>query len=291
MKRAEIIVALREHGFHDGRCIALSKTGYCMRNRNHFVVFNAQVFTRKQRILKQVDLDVTADSDQLNAAARAIGQNLYVLHENAPHPSWQPGSSSIRQMLWDAVWWTRIHPEDKDIFLPVEHSLRRTRYVSLICSLGRWHDQPAYRLDARKNNNLGGMNMFGAAIELIGYPPPNVHIVRETPCANLTPFMKEPSSTKGRPVRPAFFQRSGRFEFIWFGHGQAIPAVLWDNSVRLLEGLHFTCHKGHGGIHVRRGREVVGFLWPCSIFAPEVVSNAKAQLKRVTKSKAPEGRD
>jgi hypothetical protein len=262
-----------------------------MRNQNHFVVFNAQVFTRNQRILKQVDLDVTADAEQLTAAARAIGQNLYVLHEDARHSFWQPGSRSIRRVLWDAVWWTRIHSEDKDLFLPVEHSLRHARRVSLICSLGRWHDQPAYRLDARKNNNLGGMNMFGAAIELIGYPPPNVHIVRETPCANLTPFMKEPSSTKGRPVRPAFFQRSGRFEFIWFGHGQAIPAVLWDNSVRLLEGLHFTCHKGHGGIHVRRGREVVGFLWPCSIFAPEVVSNAKAQLKRVTKSKAPEGRD
>jgi hypothetical protein len=87
-------------------------------------------------------------------------------------------------------------------------------------------------------------------------------------------------------VRPVFWQRSGPFEFIWFSHAQAVPAVLWDNSVGLLERLHFTCHKGHRAIHGRRKGEVVAFIWPCSIAAPEVVASAKARLRRIRKSEA-----
>src|SRR5579872_4826118 len=152
MTRTQIIDALRSHGFPERRCIALSKTGYCKRNSDHFVVFNAQLFTRTERIVKQVDLDLTRDGDQLNAAARMIGQNLYVLYENSPHPFWEPGSTPTNQVLGNAVWWTRIHPQDQDVFLPVETTtLRRPKRLRLICSVGRWRRRPAYRLDVWQN--------------------------------------------------------------------------------------------------------------------------------------------
>jgi hypothetical protein len=288
MIRTQIIDVLRGHGFCDGRCIAHSKTGYCKRNRGHFTVFNAQVFTRKERILQQADLDLTRDADRLNAAARVIGQNLYVLHEGAPRPFWEPGSTSMREVLWDAIWWTRIHSQDKDVFLPVETALRRPRRLALVCSVGRWRGQPAYNLNIWENENLGGCNMFGAAVELCGWPPRGLRRVRNRRRPNDPPFMVDPSPSKGRPVRPVFCQRSGPFEFIWFSHGQAVPAVLWDHSVGLLDGLRFTWHKEHGAIHVHRNREVSGFIWACSIYAPEVVATAKARLRLMSEPETTE---
>lgn len=269
MTRTQIIDVLRRHGVCDGRCIALSKTGYCKRNRDHFTVFNAQVFTRKERILKQTELDLTQDADQLNAAARVIGQNLYVLHEGAPRPFWKPGSTSMCEVLWDAIWWTRIFPQDQDVFLPVETAFRRPKRISL-----------AYSLDIWQNENLGGCNMSGAVVELCGRPPQGLRQVRDRRRLDDPPFMEEPSTTKGRPVRPAFCHRSGPFEFIWFSHGRAVPAVRWDHSVGLLEDLHFIWHKGHGAIHVHRNGQFIGFVWPCSVSAPEVVASAKARLRQ-----------
>lgn len=118
-------------------------------------------------------------------------------------------------------------------------------------------------------------------LSLSDQPPKGLRPVRAPASPNDPPFMKEPSVTKGRPVRPVFCQRSGPFEFIWFSHGQPVPAVLWDNSVAVLKGLRFTWHKGHRAIHVRRKDEVIGFIWPCWISAPEVVASAKAQLRRM----------
>lgn len=278
MNRAEIIKVLGAHGFSEGRCIAYSKTDYCKWNREHFVVFNAQVFTRKQRILKQADLDLTRDARDLTAVARLIDQNLYVLYENSPHPFWTPGSTPMREVLRKAVWWSRIRPDDQDVFLPVQTAVRRPRRLSLVCSVGSWHGHQAYSLKAPENENLRGSNMDGAAIEMCGRPPTGLRCVRERGRRNDAPFIGEPSGTRGRSVRPVFCQRSGVFELIWFSHGHAVPAVLWDHAVGLLEGLHFTWHKAHRAIHVRRKGEVVGFIWPCWIEAPEVVASAKARL-------------
>lgn len=288
MTRTQIIDVLRSHGFREGRCIALSKTGYRKWRPDHFVAFNAQLFTRKERILKQADLDLTQDAEQLTAAAREIGHNLYVLNESAPHPFWQPGSTPMRQVLCDAVWWTRIFPQDQDRFLPVETALRRPKRLPLVCSTGQWRGQPAYSLDVWQNQNLGGCNMFGAVVELCGRLPKGLRLVRERKRHGDPPFIVEPSPTKGRAVRPVFCQRSGPFEFIWFTHGKALPAVLWDHSAGLLDGLRFTWHKGHGAIHVHRNGEVIGFIWPCSIYAPEVVARAKARLRRASPTQVPQ---
>ena len=105
----QIIAVLQEHGFAEGRLIANSKSGYCKRHRSHFVVFNAQVCSLRGRLLKQADLDLTLDGEKLTQAARAAGENFYVLYENDPSPFWKPGSIPMPRVLRDAVWWTRIH--------------------------------------------------------------------------------------------------------------------------------------------------------------------------------------
>jgi hypothetical protein len=92
-------------------------------------------------------------------------------------------------------------------------------------------------------------------------------------------FTKEPSPTRGRYVRPVFHHKSGWLENVWFSNGVAVPTVLYDACLGLLDGLTFTCHAGCAAIHVRHKRKVIGFIWPCSIWAPEVVSSAQAQLK------------
>jgi hypothetical protein len=70
-------------------------------------VFNAQVCGLRGRLLKQADLDLTLDGEKLTAAARAAGENFYVLYESDPSPFWKPGSILMSRVLRDAVWWTR----------------------------------------------------------------------------------------------------------------------------------------------------------------------------------------
>jgi hypothetical protein len=268
MNQAQIIEVLRQHGFREGRCIAGSKTGYSKVHPDHFAVFNAQIFSRRGRMLRQADLDLTRDADQLNAAARAAGENLYVLPKRAPHPFWEPGSMPMQQVLSDAVWWTRTRPQDEDQFLPPETERRRPKRCPLICTTGRWRGKPAYSL-----------HWCGAVIEMCGHPPEWLRPERTQRHPNDPPFTTEPSATRGRPVRPVFYQKSGPFEFIWFSHGRAVPANLFDQSVGLLEALSYTWHKGQSAIHVRRHDQVIGLIWPCYIFAPEGVASARARLR------------
>ena len=168
----QIIAVLREHGFAEGRLIANSKSGYCKRHRSHFVVFNAQVCNLRGRLLKQADLDLTLDGEKLTQAARAAGENFYVLYENDPSPFWKPGSIPMPRVLRDAVWWTRIHREDEDLFLPMNSGPLERKRVRLRCSLGRWQNRPAYSVDLRENPAWGsGRNMSGAVVQVLGHPP------------------------------------------------------------------------------------------------------------------------
>src|ERR1035438_9849642 len=101
MHHNQIIAVLREHGFAEGRLIANSKSGYCKWHRSHFVVFNAQVCSLGGRVLKQADLDLDLDAEKLTAAARAVGENLFVLFENQPSPFWESGSIPMSRVLRD----------------------------------------------------------------------------------------------------------------------------------------------------------------------------------------------
>jgi hypothetical protein len=283
MHRNQIITVLLEHGFDDGRLIAHSKTGYRKRYPQHFVVFNAQTFTRRGRILKQVDLDLTQDAEKLTSAARAAGENFYVLYENRPHLGWQPNSGPMIPVLRDAVWWTRIGSRDHDVFLPLDSVQRGPKRVRLNCSTGWWQGQHAYAVDVWLNPEWHNQNMSGAVIELWGRPPRHLRVVKRA--KGTEEFTKEPCLTRGRAVRPIFHQKSGLLEYVWFSDGVAVPTVLFDNSVGRLVDLTFTIHAGCEAIHVRRHGKVIGLIWPCSIYAPEVVRSARARLK--ARSRAP----
>jgi hypothetical protein len=274
MHHNQIIAVLREHGFAEGRLVANSKSGYYKRHRGHFVVFNAQVCNIRDRLLKQADLDLTSDGEKLTQAARAAGENFYVLYENDPRPFWKPGSIPMPRVLRDAVWWTRIHREDEDLFLPMNSGPIERKRGRLRCSLGRWQNRPAYSVDLRDNPAWGsGRNMSGAVVQLLGHPPKGFRPTDENEV-----FTAEISKTRGRPVRPVFYHRVGLLDYVWFSHGAAIPAILYDHIVRRL------------AIHLRQAGAVVGLFWPCHISAPEVLAHARRRLfGRFAKSTAPKG--
>ena len=118
MTKNKIKTLLAKHGFAEGRMISSSKTRYCECNRNRFVVFNAQGFTARCRILRQVDLDLTLDSEKLAEAARKAGENFFVLYERSASPSWKPAEKSNAAVLREAVFWTRTRARDQDRFIP-----------------------------------------------------------------------------------------------------------------------------------------------------------------------------
>ena len=240
MHHNQIIAVLQEHGFAEGRLIANSKSGYYKRHRSHFVVFNAQVCSLRGRLLKQADLDLTLDGEKLTQAARAAGENFYVLYENDPSPFWKPGSIPMPRVLRDAVWWTRIHREDEDLFLPMNSGPLEKKRVRLRCSLGRWQNQPAYSVDLWDNPAWGsGRNMSGAVVQVLGHPPRGLR-----PTEKDEVFTAEISKTRGRPVRPVFYHRVGLLDYVWFSHGAAVPAILYDHTVRRLDSVRFTMAQG-----------------------------------------------
>lgn len=275
MKTKQIVTVMKRHGFFSGRMISSSKTLYCQRHPGHFVVFNSKVFIQRALILRQADLDLTVDAEKLTAAAREVGENIYVLCESHPHVFWEPGSMPMRQVLRSATWWTRIHPEDQDVFAPVDSARRPPKRLRLNCATGLWQGRPAYSVGCWENDEIDNTNMSGAALEIAGQPPKRIR-VRETERG--VDLSKPPSTTPGQPVRPVFYQKSGLLEYVWFDCGFATPAALYDQAVRPLGKADFTLHQEHGAIHIRREGQVIGLLWPCFIGAREVADNARRRL-------------
>lgn len=275
MRKKEVVRVLREHGFAEGRLIALSKIGDCKSHPEHFAVFNAQVFIRRGRILKQADLDLSGDAMQLTAAAHAAGENLYVLYENSPHPFWMPGSLPIARVLRNAVWWTRIRLRDQDPFLPLPQ-YRRVKSPELKCAVGEWRARAAYCVSVWDNPEFASSNTTGAMVQLWEERPSGLQeIEREESELERYPV----NTTRGRPVRPVFYHRCGLLEYIWFSHGAALPAALYDCSLRHLGSVKFDTHRDTRAIQDRRGSDVIGLVWPCSIAAPEVTASARRQLR------------
>jgi len=54
---------------------------------------------------------------------------------------------------------------------------------------------------------------------------------------------------------------------MWFSHRAAVPAILYDHTVRLLDSVSFTWHRDSSAIHLRQSGDVVGLFWPCDISA------------------------
>jgi hypothetical protein len=264
--------------------ITHSKTGYCKRHPKHIAVFNAQIFIRKKRLLDHVDLDLSLDAERLATVARAIGENLFVLEEMEPYPFHQPGELPMAQVLRHAIWWTRTRSEDQDIFTPVGSKLWKPSRRRLTCTTWTWQGRPAYAINVWNNPEWHNSNMVGAAVELWGSPlmwlRPDVNQNEEEH------FNVKIAAGRGRPVRPEFYQRSGPLEYVWFSHGVAFPAVFFDGTIRRLDSVTYTHHCGHKAIHVRQNGKLIGLIWPCDIWAPEVVRNARFELQRLRRERA-----
>jgi len=156
----------------------------------------------------------------------------------------------------------------------------------LRCSLGRWQNRPAYSVDLWENPEWESRrNMSGPVVQLLGHLPRGFRPTDENEV-----FTAEISKTRGRPMRPAFYHRVGLLDYVWFSHGAAVPAILYDHTVRRLDSVRFTWHRDSAAIHLRQAGEVVGLFWPCHISAPEVLAHARRRLfGRFAKSTAPKG--
>ena len=115
--------------------------------------------------------------------------------------------------------------------------------------------------------------MSGAVIQLHGFPHQGL---RQTKGED--EFTSEISSTRGRPVHPVCFHRSGLLEYVWYSHGVAVPAILYDQSIRYLDSVRFTIHRDMSAIQVRQNGEAIGLVWGCIISAPEVIASARERL-------------
>jgi len=73
--------SFRNNGFHIGRMISGSKSGYRERNPNNEVYFNANIFTLEEGKVWYGDLDLTKDLSILETIAKSTGKDLYILRE------------------------------------------------------------------------------------------------------------------------------------------------------------------------------------------------------------------
>ena len=64
-----------------GRMIAASKSTYCQDHPDEFVIFNANVITKKHGKVWYGDLSITKDFDNLKNIADKLGEDLYILME------------------------------------------------------------------------------------------------------------------------------------------------------------------------------------------------------------------
>jgi len=135
-------------------------------------VFNAQVCNLRGRLLKQADLDLTLDGEKLTQAARAAGENFYVLYENDPSPFWKarfdtdaPGPCG--RGLVDAD-----PSEDEDLFLPMNSVPWRRRSSIAAAACGRWKKPASLLCDLRDNPAWGAVATCPEpGRSTVGHPP------------------------------------------------------------------------------------------------------------------------
>lgn len=70
----------KKYGFHDGRLISFSKSGYRSRFPNHDIIFNANIFTKSGKEFHG-DLDLTVDCHYLQKVCNELGEEMIVVSE------------------------------------------------------------------------------------------------------------------------------------------------------------------------------------------------------------------
>lgn len=102
----EIIELLISKGFHSGRMISGSKSGYETQYRDNLVVFNGNIVSEKFGKIWYGDLDLTKDYIALKEIADKIKDVLYVLREMDAR--FGSENNPINELIKKAVWNTDI---------------------------------------------------------------------------------------------------------------------------------------------------------------------------------------
>jgi hypothetical protein len=114
----EINEIFNNHGFHCGRMISGSKSGYRERHPKNDVIFNARIFTPKHGNVFWGDLDITLDSNELQMVCNELGEEMIITTESVSwyaedkkhediekyaHAKFIPESKTYLQRVYDGL--------------------------------------------------------------------------------------------------------------------------------------------------------------------------------------------
>lgn len=129
---ADIIVD--KHKFEFGRMIAYSRSTYISKRPNNHVVFNANIATSEGKIWWG-DLDLTEDSEKLQAIADDLNKTLYILREmdyrfgNENRPFKEVEKLAVKKFIPSS----QQHPQKKSIIQCLQSLASKvTQFFSVI---------------------------------------------------------------------------------------------------------------------------------------------------------------
>ena len=106
------------HGFHGGRMIGGSKTGYSAQYPDDLIIFNANVLIKDIGKVWYGDLNLTEDYVVLKSIAESLDNTLYVLWEMDGR--FGDENKSIDELIKKAAWNTDEDKPTKDWYLSVK---------------------------------------------------------------------------------------------------------------------------------------------------------------------------
>ena len=91
------------HGFHDGRMIGGSKTGYGAQYPDDLIIYNANVLMKDMGKVWYGDLNLTKDYIVLKSIAHSLDTTLYILWESDGRfgEENKPIDELIKKSVWD----------------------------------------------------------------------------------------------------------------------------------------------------------------------------------------------
>ena len=101
----EIQQYFESHGFHDGRMIGGSKTGYSAQYPDDLIIFNANVLIKDIGKVWYGDLNLTQDYIILKSIADSLDTTLYILWESDGR--FGEENKPIDELIKKSVWNTK----------------------------------------------------------------------------------------------------------------------------------------------------------------------------------------
>lgn len=143
-KRASKTKSIVEKLFGPSGIIFGSKGQYSWDNKNHLVLFNANICTKSLGKIWYGDFDITIDEDKLIKAAKALKERVYVLYESdarfdhEKEPKFEHAVFSVDEKgndLWNDEYYHRddkgrLYHKEPEAPTAEEEEEKRLRYVA-----------------------------------------------------------------------------------------------------------------------------------------------------------------